>query len=185
MVSIDDAHGEEQQRIRESNKRAIDRELNDPALRISTLANRIAGATAIPRLIDDRKLTVNPDPINRPQPTSAESPHIDLRDWWMSKAAGEVEPMIAKMMEYGGDGRAIDLIEIGRTLQISGVKVPDDDASSAELSELGIYFYLVGKFARWTAAIAEGRPVSDDTLHDIGIYVRMVQRIRESGGWPE
>jgi hypothetical protein len=26
--------------------------------------------------------------------------------------------------------------------------------------------------------------VSDDSLFDIGVYVRMAQRIRHSGGWP-
>ena len=27
-------------------------------------------------------------------------------------------------------------------------------------------------------------PVSDDTLGDIGVYVRMAQRVRSHGGWP-
>ena len=117
-----------------------------------------------------------------------------LREWWLDLASSEVEPLIAKAIEYGGEGRALDLIEIGRALVTAGVKLPNqriapwpDDKKGmldADYAELGIYFYLQGKFARWTAAIAEGRPVSDDTLLDIGIYVRMAQRIREVGGWP-
>lgn len=107
-----------------------------------------------------------------------------LRRWWMDTAAAEVDPMIAKMVEYGGGGRALDLEEIGRGLIKSGVKPWAVGDESAQYQELGIYFYLLGKFARWTAAVAEGRPVSDDTLLDIGVYVRMAQRVRAVGGWP-
>ena len=110
-----------------------------------------------------------------------------LRRWWMDTAAAEVDPMIAKMIEYGGGGRALDLEEIGRGLVHSGVKINtiySEQELTGRYQELGIYFYLLGKFARWTAAVAEGRPVSDDTLHDIGIYVRMAQRVRAVGGWP-
>lgn len=113
----------------------------------------------------------------------------ELENWWVAKARAEIEPMVAKMAEYGGDGRAIDLYQIGRELVESGVNTPtmedDDDYDEAWNAELGIYFYLVGKFARWKAAVQEGRKVSDDTLLDIGIYIRMAQRIREVGGWPK
>jgi len=114
-----------------------------------------------------------------------------LGQWWVDRARAEVEPMIAKAREYGGGGRAIDLIELGRDLHAAGVRIPgygvdakDHLSPDARYAELGIYFYIKGKFARWQAAIIEGRPVSDDTLLDIGIYVRMLQRIREVGGWP-
>lgn len=111
----------------------------------------------------------------------------DLLVWWMDTANTEVTGIIAKALEYGGMGRALDLTDIGRQLVNAGVKVPEfgvKGSQEAWLAELGIYFYLVGKFARWTAAISEGRHVSDDTLLDIGIYVRMAQRIRAVGGWP-
>lgn len=110
----------------------------------------------------------------------------DLGQWWMNLAEGEFGAIAAKMREYGGGGRALDLVEIGRALASAGTSIPSesDEVFDANLQELGVYFYLVGKFARWTAAVAEGRPVSDDTLHDIGVYVRMAQRIRAVGGWP-
>jgi uncharacterized coiled-coil protein SlyX len=111
-----------------------------------------------------------------------EQPH-PLGQWWMNKAAAEVEPLIAKMTEYGGEGRAFDLIDIGQALIDANVNFPGT-FGVGQVQELGIYFYLVGKFARWKAAVSEGRSVSDDTLLDIGIYVRMAQRIREVGGWP-
>lgn len=114
----------------------------------------------------------------------------ELRGWWEQTAHDEVAGLTAKMVEYGGLHRATDLEEIGRGLVNSGVRMigrngPEGYAGSdAAYQELGCYFYLLGKFARWTAAVAEGRTVSDDTLLDIGIYVRMVQRIRAVGGWP-
>lgn len=108
--------------------------------------------------------------------------HQELHDWWHDQAEREIAPMLAKMDEYGGLGRATDLTQIGLALVDSGVQ--GNPANESEMQELGIYFYLVGKMARWTAAISEGRAVSDDTLYDIGIYIRMVQRLRQVGGWP-
>lgn len=111
-----------------------------------------------------------------------------LRGWWEQTAHDEVAGLIAKMVEYGGLSRATDLTEIGRHLTEVGVPegplLGSGGVQEGWLQELGIYFYLVGKFARWSAAIQEGRPVSDDTLLDIGIYVRMAQRVRAVGGWP-
>ncbi|QBZ73242.1 hypothetical protein SEA_THERESITA_53 [Microbacterium phage Theresita] len=111
-----------------------------------------------------------------------------LRGWWEQTAHDEVAQLVAKMTEYGGLSRATDLTEIGRDLVAAGVgKGPLLGSGAVQegwLQELGIYFYVRGKFARWQAAIIEGRPVSDDTLLDIGIYVRMAQRVRHTGGWP-
>ncbi len=105
----------------------------------------------------------------------------ELRRWWLERADSEVEPLIKKAMEYGGEGAALDLIQIGQDLaRIAG----NPDPSIEEATELGIFFYLRGKLARWTAAVTEGRRVSDDTLHDIGVYCRMAQRTRAVGGWP-
>lgn len=107
-----------------------------------------------------------------------------LKGWWEQTAHDEIAGLTAKMVEYGGLERATDLEDIGRALVAAGVLPDQNRDSSSQSQELGIYFYLVGKFSRWTAAIREGRPVSDDTLHDIGIYVRMAQRVRAVGGWP-
>ena len=120
------------------------------------------------------------DPVNRQaEATQQQNATVEaLTDWWMDTARTEVEKVAPKAVEYG----STDLSEIGRTLsQVIGRGEGDSEAAQAEL---GIYFYLVGKMARWTDAIKSGRPVSDDTLHDIGVYVRMVQRIRDVGGWP-
>jgi hypothetical protein len=109
----------------------------------------------------------------------------ELTNWWMDAAADEVTRTVPKAVEYG----AIDLVEIGRQLAqaAGGMGLLGDDAPAdapARLAELGVYFYIVGKLARWTSAIQEKRQISDDTLFDIGVYVRMAQRIRHAGSWP-
>lgn len=102
------------------------------------------------------------------------NPRQELADWWINTAKGEAAAVVPKAIEYG----ATDLQEIGRAMQLAGV----NPGSNAD--ELGIYFYIVGKMARWTDAIQNGRAVSDDTLYDIGVYIRMAQRVRTAGGWP-
>jgi len=99
-----------------------------------------------------------------------------LTEWWMDLAEEEVRRVVPKAVEYG----ALDLIQIGQDLALTAGRTLTDE----EAAELGVYFYVRGKLARWTDAIATGRRVSDDTLHDLGVYVRMAQRIRHSGGWP-
>jgi hypothetical protein len=120
----------------------------------------------------------------------------DLRAWWLDLASEEVEPMIAKALEYaGGSDRDSNLVKLGEQMIAAGVlpvdyELPEpsvykgDDQYNAYAAELAIYFYVQGKMARWAAAVAAGRPVSDDTILDIGVYARMVQRIRATGGWP-
>jgi hypothetical protein len=105
------------------------------------------------------------------------TPADRLADWWRAKAESEIEQTVAKAVEYG----STDLVDIGTNLLRLTGQQPTTDAVAAEL---GIYFYIEGKLARWRSAIMEGRQVSEDTMLDIGIYVRMAQRVRESGGWP-
>lgn len=99
-----------------------------------------------------------------------------LADWWMSKAEDEVRRTVPKAVEYG----ATDLSDIGHDLaKCMGREVNDEEAA-----ELGVFFYIRGKMSRWVDAVKRGDRVSDDTLFDIGVYVRMTQRIRDAGGWP-
>lgn len=108
---------------------------------------------------------------------------FELSAWWHEQAQSEVNAVVPKAIEYGGHGAAIDLLDIGRNLaRLMGRNT--NLMSDAEITELGIYFYLQGKFSRWTAALLEGRKVSDDTIHDISVYCRMVARTRAVGGWP-
>lgn len=100
----------------------------------------------------------------------------ELASWWRGLAETEIERTVPKAQEYG----STDLRDIGRTLAtVAGREVSDEEAV-----EIGIYFYLVGKLARWTDSVKRGDRPSDDTLFDIGVYVRMAQRVRAVGGWP-
>lgn len=107
----------------------------------------------------------------------ADSVRGALADWWREQSEQEIESVVPKAVEYS----AVDLVWIGRTL---GLILGRDGLSDEEATELGIFFYEVGKIGRWMGAIAEGRRVSDDTLHDAGIYIKMAQRNRAVGGWP-
>lgn len=100
----------------------------------------------------------------------------ELAEWWRETAESEIEQTVAKAIEYG----STDLVDIGRSIaRVAGREVED-----AEAAEMGIFFYLEGKLSRWRSAIERGDVPSFDTLLDIGVYARMAQRIRMTGGWP-
>jgi len=100
-----------------------------------------------------------------------------LHDWWMDRSADEVGAVAPKAVEYGANS----MIEVGRTMaRLQG----RDGISDEEATELACMFYIAGKLGRWVDAAAAGKRVSDDTIHDIGIYAKMVQRTRDVGGWP-
>lgn len=112
-----------------------------------------------------------------PKVEDPRSPREQLAAWWRLSAEAEIDMVVDKAVEYG----ATDLIDIGVMLSRT-MKRPVKD--EGEAAELGCFFYLVGKFARWQSAIERGERASDDTILDMGVYIRMVQRIREVGSWP-
>lgn len=105
-----------------------------------------------------------------------ENPLRDLSDWWVRQAYEEVDGAIAKAVEYGSR----DLEQMGDTVSW----VTQRDMSNAEKTEFGIYWYALGKMARWSNAVERGVPVTEDTVADLGVYAKMVLRVREAGGWP-
>ena len=118
----------------------------------------------------------------RDEPTTFEE-RLDrqLRQWWQETVDDEVNSVVPKAIEYG----ATDLAEIGRAMaSMAGLVKPSTVTENQFFTEVGIFFYLFGKVARWQAALKEGRVSSDDTLFDIGIYLKMAQRNRDVGGWP-
>lgn len=123
--------------------------------------------------------TASWDPLLPPRTEHDDYVHLvnEIETWWMGVARNEVEAVVPKAVEYG----STDLIDIGANLARIMKREGLDNRQKAEL---GIYFYLIGKMARWSDAVKEGRDVSDDTLHDVGVYVRMAQRVRAVGGWP-
>lgn len=100
----------------------------------------------------------------------------DLYRWWMDLAHVEAEACASKAAEYGSNS----MTELGHDIaKLAGRQITDQQAI-----ELACYYYIKGKMGRWSDAIVAGRDVSDDTLADIGVYVRMAQRVRSNGGWP-
>lgn len=104
----------------------------------------------------------------------AEGPFGSLEDWWMGKSKVLADAVVPKMEEYGSD----DLTEIGgQILDIARRQ----SASERQKHEAGVFFYVLGKTARWSHAMKKGKFVSDDTLHDIITYCMMVLDRRENG----
>ena len=100
----------------------------------------------------------------------------DLTRWWVDLAHDEAERTVPKAVEYGANS----LIDVGHQMARSAGRTVTDE----EAAELACYFYIVGKMGRWADALVAGERVSNDTLFDVGVYVRMAQRIRSNGGWP-
>lgn len=145
-----------------------------------TAAKRL-GATPSYTATDETHSFRTPAPVDEApangvrDPVTA-TPEQQLTEWWMQQAEDEVALTVPKAIEYS----AVDLMDIGHDLaRTMGREIDDEEAA-----ELGVFFYLRGKVARWVGAVIAGQRVSDDTLHDISVYCRMAQRIREVGSWP-
>lgn len=102
----------------------------------------------------------------------------ELTTWWYTQAQKEVGLVIDKAIEYG----AADLKVMGKAM----LCMMEGGESQPERVgiELAIAFYALGKVARLFGAFERGAVPSDDCWQDLGIYCRMAQRVRESGGWP-
>lgn len=107
-------------------------------------------------------------------PGFPDDPPFDIASWWADTAAQDAAAFAPKFQEYGSE----DLAEIGRQmLAVAG----RTGRSVQEETEAGLYFYLLGKMARWTEAMKQDRPVSDDTLLDLTTYATMA-RLNRAGG---
>lgn len=105
----------------------------------------------------------------------------ELTTWWYTQAQKEVGLVIDKAIEYG----AADLKVMGKAMECLMEKKNEEVRPERVGIELAIGFYALGKVARLFGAYERGELPSDDCWADLGIYCRMAQRVRESGGWPE
>ena len=104
-----------------------------------------------------------------------QSQRDQLTTEWAKLARAEIDQTIPKAIEYGQQS----LINLGNQLaQLQGRQVTDPEAM-----ELACWSYLNGKLQRFNDAVINGKQVSDDTLLDLGVYVRMIQIIRKTGSW--
>ena len=107
-----------------------------------------------------------------------EDPASELNWWWVEQAKAEANAVAPKAVEYS----AYDLELIGRIMADTiGWK---GEQTRAVHTELGCWFYTIGKMGRAVGAMREGRLPSDDTIHDLNVYGRMISRTRDVGGWP-
>lgn len=107
----------------------------------------------------------------------AETIRKAVTDWWMKLATDEVAAVVPKAVEYGSS----DLEVMAQAMLML---VPKDKRSKSLGLEMAVAFYALGKVARLFGSYERGEPASDDTWHDLGVYCRMGQRIREVGSWP-
>jgi hypothetical protein len=117
-----------------------------------------------------------PSPNHVADPNDVLNGEDELTEWWLQRAKEEAEAVIPKAVAYGSNS----LMQLGRKVaQLQGRQVDD-----AEAMELGCWINAVQKIERWTDSVMRGERCSDDTIYDAGIYVKMVQRIRDVGSWP-
>ena len=99
-----------------------------------------------------------------------------LQDWWHHTSKAEIDSMLPKVTEYG----AHDLKIIGDAMMLMRPEL----RGKIDPEELAIAFYALGKIGRIIGAYADGVAPSDDSWHDLAIYARMAQRVRDAGYWP-
>jgi hypothetical protein len=99
-----------------------------------------------------------------------------LQDWWHWTSKEEIDSMLPKVIEYGSH----DLKIMGDAMLLLKPELEGKVISE----ELAIAFYALGKIARIMGAYADGVAPSDDSWHDLAIYARMAQRVRDAGYWP-
>jgi hypothetical protein len=106
-----------------------------------------------------------------------QSPSPTLAEWWRQLAEREIERNAPKVDEYG----ATDLAVMGRALV---ALLPPAMQTEAVGMEMACAFYALGKIGRIVSSYAAGKLPKEDSWHDMGVYARMAQRIRETGRWP-
>jgi len=99
-----------------------------------------------------------------------------LETWWEDTTDAELMSMLPKVIEYGSN----DLKIIGDIM----LMLKPELRGKINPEELGIAFYALGKMARIMGAYSDGIAPSDDSWHDLAIYSRMAQRVRNAKGWP-
>lgn len=126
-----------------------------------------------------RRESPGQEPLMEIPEAEAERLVKELKKWWADKADFESGQVAPKAVEYG----SADLKIMGQAMAMVSGRFGDDIPDRVWI-ELAIAFYALGKVARLFGAYEQGRLPSDDTWHDLGVYCRMAQRVRESGGWP-
>lgn len=102
-----------------------------------------------------------------------------IEEWWFEQAQLELDRTIPKAKEYGSGDLAV-MASALRLLHSSKLSVAWGDSFYMEWA---CAFYALGKVSRVIAAYARGDLPDSDSWFDLGVYCRMAQRIRATGGW--
>lgn len=100
----------------------------------------------------------------------------DIKKWWDLTSQNELDSLMPKMVEYSSH----DLRIMGDVL----LEFKPELRGQVHPEEIAIAFYALGKIARIMGAYTDGAVPSDDSWHDLSIYARMAQRVRDAGSWP-
>lgn len=123
-----------------------------------------------------------PQPVHEPREPREEpkaDPRVkELEDWWIDRASVEAAGAVPKAIEYGSNSLK------GQGLLVARLQGREGTISDEEALELGCFIYTFGKMQRWCDAVLRQERPSNDTIHDIAVYTKMTQRIRDTGSWP-
>ena len=99
-----------------------------------------------------------------------------FRSYIQDLTAEVTDMVIPKARTYG----TTELSQLGATLMhVAGRgSVPERDAM-----QYAVWFYSIGKMARWTAAAKRGEQPTRDTVLDILVYALMWLKVEETGEW--
>lgn len=99
-----------------------------------------------------------------------------FRSYIQDLTAEVTDMVIPKARTYG----TTELSQLGATLMnVAGRgSVPERDAM-----QYAVWFYSVGKMARWTSAARRGEQPTRDTVLDILVYALMWLKVEETGEW--
>ena len=111
-----------------------------------------------------------------PRPSDELLPMEELMNWWTEVGYQDAQLVTQKYLEYGNTA----LLEVGQQL----MDLLGWEGTKGDAQELGIWFFMVGKMARWKTSLKQRKSVSKDTLDDLAVYATMARRVREKGGWP-
>lgn len=112
-----------------------------------------------------------------PSPSNtADSAERAFRSYIQDLTSEVTDMVIPKARTYG----TTELSQLGATLMNVAGKGTTPERDSMQYA---VWFYSVGKMARWTAAVKRGEQPTRDTVLDILVYALMWLKVEETGEW--
>lgn len=106
----------------------------------------------------------------------ADSAEQAFRSYIQDLTSEVTDMVIPKARTYG----TTELSQLGATLMNVAGKGTVPERGSMQYA---VWFYSIGKMARWTAAVKRGEQPTRDTVLDILVYALMWLKVEETGEW--